>query len=66
MQTIEVSDVVYQRILSQREGSESISSVLLRILPEENWDVEKISADMDEALQSTTKLHTLDEVFGDL
>lgn len=33
MQTIEVSNAAYERLLSQRNGRESISSVILREVP---------------------------------
>ena len=66
MQTIEVSDVVYQKLLSRRLDGESLSNAILRELDEngedERWDVRKLDADTEKVLQSSSKFCDLDEV----
>jgi len=66
MQTIEVSDIVYQKLLSRRLDGESLSNVILRELDndsdDEVWDVKKLDADTEKVLQSSSKFCDLDEV----
>jgi len=66
MQTIEVSDAAYQKLLSRRHEGESLSNVILRELgtgdEEESWDVEKLDADTEKVLQSSSEFCDLDEV----
>jgi len=64
MQTIEVSEAAYQRLLSLRNGDESLSKVILREYPsyeDEKWDVEKIDAETTRIL-NTEESCSLDEV----
>jgi len=64
MQTLEISDVAYERLVSLRNGRESLSTTLLRELPEvENWDAKKINAATKNAIKSTKKRHPHSEVF---
>jgi len=48
MQTIEVSDTIYQEILSRRKGRESISKTLERELMQSKieGDIKKLDADI--------------------
>lgn len=65
MQTIEVSDTVYQKLLSRRLEGESLSNVILRQLDNENedevWDVKKLDEDTEKVLQSSSRFCDLDE-----
>jgi len=63
MQMIEVSDAVYQEILSRRKGGESISKTLERELMTESRvqaDIDRLDADMRR--WGKGKIHTLDQV----
>ncbi len=65
MQTIEVSDSVYDALMSRRIGCEPISNTITRMLDEveEDWDAEKIDADAEEFLRETKTFRSIDEVF---
>jgi len=63
MQMIEVSDAVYQEILSRRKGRESISKTLERELMTESRvqaDIDRLDADMRR--WGKGKIYTLDQV----
>ena len=67
MQMIEVSDAVYQEILSRRKGGESISKTLERELMTESRvqaDIDRLDADMRR--WGKGKIYTLDQVEKEL
>jgi len=63
MQTIEVSDTVYQEILSRRRGRESISKTLEReLLPESRVQADIDTLDADMRRWGKGRTYTLDQV----
>ena len=63
MQTIEVSDTVYQEILSRRKGRESISKTLEReLLPESRVQADIDTLDADMRRWGKGRTYTLDQV----
>lgn len=63
MQTIEVSDTVYQEILSRRKGRESISKTLEReLMPESRVQADIDTLDADMRRWGKGRTYTLDQV----
>jgi len=63
MQTIEVSDTVYQEILSRRRGRKSISKTLEReLLPESRVQADIDTLDADMRRWGKGRTYTLDQV----
>ncbi len=63
MQTIEVSDTVYQEILSRRRGRDSISKTLEReLLPEARVQADRDTLDADMRRWGKGRTYTLDQV----
>ena len=63
MQTIEVSDTIYQEILSRRKGRESISKTLEReLLPESRVQADIDTLDADMRRWGKGRTYTLDQV----
>lgn len=64
MWTVQISDEIYQELLSRRVGRESISTTIKKnLIPaEEGWDVEKLSKDL-EKIKRTSKPLSLEEAF---
>ena len=69
MQTIELSDAAYNRIMAQKIGRESISTTIIRPSKryemefEGGWDAEKLDADLNNSLKNTKRLYSHDEAF---
>ena len=69
MQTIEISDAAYNRIMAQKIGRESISTTIIRLSKryemefEGGWDAEKLDADLNNSLKNTKRLYSHDETF---
>jgi len=68
MQTIEVSDAAYKKLLSMKLDGESISSVILRELgntdENEEWDVDKLDTHLDNVIKKSKKTYSFEEVFN--
>ena len=69
MQTIEISDAAYNRIMAQKIGRESISTTIIRLSKryemefESGWDAEKLDADLNNSLKNMKRLYSHDEAF---
>ena len=64
MQTIVISDAAYRRIMSLRIGSEAVSTVILRELPQGGrTKTALLDDDFEKALNESGELRSHEEVF---
>jgi len=67
METIEISEAAYKKLLSRQLEGESISSVILRELDsieeEDGWDVDKLDTHLNTVMKNSKKTCSFEEVF---
>jgi len=68
MQTIEITDALYEELQNRRIGRESISKTILREMKDDSIEcnAELVDSDCEKALKSSKKLYSLEEAFHDL
>lgn len=62
MVSIRVSRATREKLKKLKEGNMSYDDVIAQMVDDENWDVEKLDADLD-TIEKKSRFHTFEEVF---
>jgi predicted CopG family antitoxin len=65
MVTIRISRTNQERLKKLKKGNMTYDDVISQIVDDENWDVDKLDADLNKTLK-TSKLIPFDEAFKDV
>lgn len=62
MVSIRVSRATKEKLKKLKEGNMTYDDVISQMVDDENWDVEKLNADLDK-IEKKSKFYTFEEVF---
>ena len=62
MVSIRVSRATQEKLKKLKKGNMTYDDVISQMVDDENWDVEKLDADLD-IIEKKSKFYSLDEVF---
>jgi predicted transcriptional regulator len=62
MVSIRVSRATKEKLKKLKEGNMTYDDVISQMVDDENWDVEKLDADLDK-IEKKSKFYTFEEVF---
>ncbi|MDG6250860.1 hypothetical protein [Methanocalculus sp.] len=65
MVSIRVSRATKEKLKKLKEGNMTYDDVIAQMVDDENWDVEKLDADLDK-IEKKSKFYTFEEVFKGL
>ncbi len=63
--SIRVSRATKEKLKKLKEGNMTYDDVIAQMVDDENWDVEKLDADLDK-IEKKSKFYTFEEVFKGL
>lgn len=63
MVSIRISRATQEKLKKLKKGNMTYDDVISSAVTDENWDVDKINADLNRSLKNSKRLYSHDEVF---